>query len=388
MKSIIALVLSLPVLVGGATGYVPESAPVFDLSDPTTLMTKLAPEEIEKAAASYKVRPAESGLSAEASKMPIEGFVVDAPQNMSDMTIRVAAGQKDAGLRDGYRVYKTDQSSSATYVKPTSNGAQVIFGATAPDSLKNFLISFNSKIVGHSLRPDGSLSINFSSGPDILVNSPWAKDADGNSLPTNYVVSGDSVIQKVYGISGDTRFPIIADPNWGYRATYDLGTVLTVENVRDKLKNCFNCTFPVDNAPANYPSPGQLLPLTAGFGPITYNFNCTFRGDYSVPGAGGGLSYWGFNFDATKDHVDGLGSVINFEIGKPPVGGGPRAGHLELSVYASIVNNDPLGPPLGQFAYTTFANTTWATFTVKIRAGVDPAQPVGVLPNPVYWDQW
>ncbi|XRG78987.1 hypothetical protein V5E38_01290 [Rossellomorea sp. GAMAL-10_SWC] len=46
------------------------------------------------------------------------------------------------------------------------------------------------------------------------VFSPaWAKDANGNSVPTKYTVDGNTLIQTVE-FNENSVFPIIADPDW------------------------------------------------------------------------------------------------------------------------------------------------------------------------------
>ena len=47
----------------------------------------------------------------------------------------------------------------------------------------------------------------------LIVPSPWAVDADGNAVPTRYVVDGNTLTQVVETRAG-TVFPVIADPLW------------------------------------------------------------------------------------------------------------------------------------------------------------------------------
>ena len=53
------------------------------------------------------------------------------------------------------------------------------------------------------------------SGPDGAflagIVAPWAKDANGNDLPTSYRVEGTSVVQVV-DFDATTAFPVVADP--------------------------------------------------------------------------------------------------------------------------------------------------------------------------------
>ncbi|WP_053695847.1 hypothetical protein [Streptomyces sp. NRRL F-5755] len=43
--------------------------------------------------------------------------------------------------------------------------------------------------------------------------TPWAKDANGNPVPTSYRVDGNTLVQTVRTTSS-TAFPVVADPKW------------------------------------------------------------------------------------------------------------------------------------------------------------------------------
>jgi hypothetical protein len=47
------------------------------------------------------------------------------------------------------------------------------------------------------------------------VDSPWATDASGKSVPTHYTVDGDALIQTVQP-DASTQYPIVADPSVGF----------------------------------------------------------------------------------------------------------------------------------------------------------------------------
>lgn len=72
----------------------------------------------------------------------------------------------------------------------------------------------------------GELSVDQTSGALVvkvdgvntaLINTPWAHDANGRSLPTHYEVEGNAFTQVVETDGLDVSYPIIADPrvNWG-----------------------------------------------------------------------------------------------------------------------------------------------------------------------------
>ncbi|MEU4058434.1 hypothetical protein [Rhodococcus qingshengii] len=66
---------------------------------------------------------------------------------------------------------------------------------------------------GHMhVNPDGSVTVFDADGnPVSVVAAPWAYDANGNPVPTDYEVRDGHLIQKVYADEA-TAYPILADP--------------------------------------------------------------------------------------------------------------------------------------------------------------------------------
>ena len=66
---------------------------------------------------------------------------------------------------------------------------------------------------GHmNVNPDGSVTVFDADGnPVSVVAAPWAYDANGNPVPTDYEVRDGRLIQKVYADEA-TAYPILADP--------------------------------------------------------------------------------------------------------------------------------------------------------------------------------
>ena len=63
-----------------------------------------------------------------------------------------------------------------------------------------------------TVRTDGSVEVSGADGQFVMgLIAPWAKDANGNDVPTSYRVDGTSVVQVVDFDSG-TAFPVVADP--------------------------------------------------------------------------------------------------------------------------------------------------------------------------------
>jgi len=57
----------------------------------------------------------------------------------------------------------------------------------------------------------------------VAIKAPWATAADGKEVPTHYEIRGNTIIQVVEP-TGDTAYPISADPTWEwYDAAYGAG---------------------------------------------------------------------------------------------------------------------------------------------------------------------
>jgi hypothetical protein len=247
-----------------------------------------------------------------------------------------------------YSVYANANATTATYAKSTPDGAQVIFAAADESELGTFQVGLPIDASSVDTRADGSLFVDQSDGKNLFIRAPWARDANGVDLTTWYVLTGGVLVQKV-DVSGQTAYPVIADPAWDYTNDYGIGST-TPEEAQLTLHGCFNCSFPVTGAPRNFPSAGQHLPLTVG----PWSFACTFRNeDYRpIPGH----HAWGYIFDAAAGHVDGLGSWISFDFFQ-------KTGEstYTLRVYGYVVNDNPTG--VGRPAYLTGATAEWYLFS-------------------------
>lgn len=359
-----ALLVAALVLPGTAAHADPASS--IDLNDPTSTMSKVAPEHVTSTSGPVSVTPNSKQLRTPQG----ETLRVTDLTNKNPTTVAVTPSQSHAGKVGEYEVYKSVGVNSTTYVKPTPAGAQIIFGAQSIQNLQDFAISFTDGIARQLPMPDGSIVLDFWSGTTIKVEKPWAKDAEGNTLQTSYVVNGNSIKQEVT-TDASTKFPVVADPGWSYIVKYDLSNKVSVKSIMDSLHDCFNCKFPVENAPRNFPKPGDFLPLTASIGPLSYNFNCTFTyegtGTSGDPAAANPYT-WMYMFNSTKDHVDGLGSSISFMFAPKRDGDHDDPnGNIALMVSANIVKEDPLGPPWGQTAYKAGALSMWSNFAANVR---------------------
>lgn len=140
---------------------------------------------------------------------------------VADSTISLGLGLPTGTTGSGVEI----ASSSTLYSTPlhysvaatiTSSGVResvAMENASAPTSYSYPITLPSGEFL--SPNPDGSVSVmkSFSEGSISLgtFQSPWARDANGNPVSTNYTVQGSTLIQHV-DVTPATAFPVVADP--------------------------------------------------------------------------------------------------------------------------------------------------------------------------------
>jgi hypothetical protein len=123
------------------------------------------------------------------------------------------------------------------------------------------------------------------------------------------------------------------------------GSAATVFN---ELRRCFNCNFPINGAPRDYPKEGQLVPLRACFG-LCRNAPVSFHSDEK--------SY--IRFTAQPGHFDGAGSTAEFSF----LTGPNNQLHLRVSGYVT-------NPDIPDTANKIGAYTAWSQFAQKLGSNI------------------
>ncbi|WCT05916.1 polymorphic toxin type 24 domain-containing protein [Rhodococcus qingshengii] len=99
---------------------------------------------------------------------------------------------------------------------PNEHGGErtlvLINDATSP---RSYRFPLNVPEGGHATKnPDGSISVFDVAGREVThYDAPWAYDATGKPVPTEYEIDGNELVQHVYP-EHDSLFPILADPSW------------------------------------------------------------------------------------------------------------------------------------------------------------------------------
>ena len=162
----------------------------------------------------------------------VAGIVVDIPKDAGDgillsddegpdVTITpalAAASGTGVSVEAGVVAYPgTD--GAATAVQATEDGGArlltVIAGTESPDTYTYEIEVPSGGSV--QLTQDGGAEVQDSTGAAVVViDQPWAQDANGVTVPTHYTTDGTSLVQHVAIDTPGIVFPVTADP-WVHR---------------------------------------------------------------------------------------------------------------------------------------------------------------------------
>lgn len=137
------------------------------------------------------------------------------PIRMGEVGITIPTNASgEAGSTDGAIVtFEGGNADSAVVVKDDGSVqvATVIESDQAPTSFAYQLLLPTS--VTWTETPNHDLLATDSTGALVLgIAAPWAKDANGEDVPTRYVMDGTTLTQIVEHRGGEFAYPIVADP--------------------------------------------------------------------------------------------------------------------------------------------------------------------------------
>ncbi|MEY4981594.1 MAG: hypothetical protein RL174_932 [Actinomycetota bacterium] len=247
----------------------------------------------------------------------------------------------------GLAVLRGSSANVSAVLEENNNGFRVITTLSAEPDENRFEYSFD--VPKDTKLEETPYNYLMHSEGKILgsIARPWALDANGQALETHYEWKNGVLTQVLDAQLQNLKYPVVMDPAWGYIQQYDLNYSPNTNFLR--LQTCFNCYFPVAGAPKYYPSYGQLLPLNVlGLG----NFECRMGSTYTA------TNYRAFQFNATRNHIDGEGSNIIFQLTKIGT-------KNVLVVEAYIVNDFFL---IGQGFYVAMAGAQWQVFANNLNS--------------------
>ncbi len=169
------------------------------------------------------------------------------------------ADNAKAVLADGGSVVYDDPDGLADIVvQPLDSGMRIETVIKSADAPTSYAFDFSDGVVP-TLNPDGSVDLVMSAAGVSMgvgrIATPWALDASGAPVPTEFVVADGHLSQVVHHVGANTVYPVVADPAF----QGDCGIV--------------TCTIRFDRATTNKVMLGQavgatLLGLCAGLSPL------------------------------------------------------------------------------------------------------------------------
>ncbi len=132
-----------------------------------------------------------------------------------DLPDKAAEGERIDSA--GFSAFEGD--AATTLVEQTPNGVRLATVSDPAADTDQESFRYDLKLpdgAGLELQADGSIKVVSADGEQLaLVHTPWAKDEQGQQLPTSYTIDGNAVIQHV-DVS-DAVGTVVADPylDWG-----------------------------------------------------------------------------------------------------------------------------------------------------------------------------
>jgi len=169
------------------------------------------------------------------------GYVESTTGDGTKFRLHLPETNRVDGIRAGAGtiVYQDAAESTDLAVQPTKDGGArtlvTLKDAAASDEYR-FDLDFPAET---ALLPDGRggylITKTADQGTTVLgsIDAPWAKDANGEAVPTTYRLEGGALVQKVETTT-DTAFPVVADPKvsfgWNMYLKFNKNEVKALNN--------------------------------------------------------------------------------------------------------------------------------------------------------------
>ncbi len=131
------------------------------------------------------------------------------------MTVALPSdGELTAG-DDLTTVFEGRSGSDSIAVEAVDAGFRSLIYVKDSAAPQSYNVAFGGDVAALEPLPDGSIATLDSSGNiSGVIELPWAIDAEGVPVPTEYSVDGLVLTQTVDHTSGVFAYPIVADPWW------------------------------------------------------------------------------------------------------------------------------------------------------------------------------
>jgi hypothetical protein len=206
------------------TGFAALDAAETNAVDAVAAVQQAAPDAVSDVATLVKAHSAAAvqakdpeGGTVQIPKDASDGVQVITPGAAPDVTIGLPfadqASEAAASQEDGVVAFDNNNGSSTVPVAHSDGGVQistVIEHAKAPKRYDYPIGVPDGATIEQS--PNGVVAIVTADGSPLRVfGGAWAKDANGNPVPTHYEVHGTTLTQVV-DFTEHTEFPVVADP--------------------------------------------------------------------------------------------------------------------------------------------------------------------------------
>ncbi|MGC9670940.1 hypothetical protein ACNTMW_30885 [Planosporangium sp. 12N6] len=214
-------------VVAFVTGIAGTAQAATSTAAPTPLTNRVS-AALERADANQQSGPTIASNGAVTIDTATPAAKVSAAGETVTMTLMGANHRQTQPLGAG-RSFGDVARDTDTVVRPTAGGAQIInvLRTQSAPTTQSYRLDLPA---GVKLVPTGAgfTLVEENTGKITgMIEAPWAKDATGRDLPTNYQVDGSTLVQHT-DVTGAT-FPVVTDPKlsygwniylnmWGYEA--------------------------------------------------------------------------------------------------------------------------------------------------------------------------
>ncbi|CAM3133788.1 hypothetical protein [Sporolactobacillus spathodeae] len=159
------------------------------------------------------------------SQNPINLTDKEDPANDMSITLPDQEASSDATkTKYGTVVYDNSDNDFGLAVQPTVDGVKTLITIKDNESPKSYDFTMDLPEGNKLVTSADYLGAQNDTGEVYVVDSDnivtgifrpaWAKDANGNFIPTHYEVHGNTITQ-IIDTNANTVYPVVADPNWG-----------------------------------------------------------------------------------------------------------------------------------------------------------------------------
>jgi hypothetical protein len=251
-RIVTAAAIAVALVVAGAPAY---AAPLEDPADAAAAaVAAVAPESVSSVETSLDggdiVASLSDGAEVAVAQDPSSGVSVTTAAGEAALEVPLpGAGNLDDAVvtEDGSVTYVGDATTASVNVAVADDAIRVSTIIDSSVQAESFSYDFGAGVTVE-INEDGSAvavvedtltdpTTGQATAVDRIVadiNAPWAKDADGNDVPTHYVADGSTLTQVVSHRGAATAYPVVADPTFDqpnilqYRVRFNRAETATI----------------------------------------------------------------------------------------------------------------------------------------------------------------